>query len=56
MNRKEHNRMMTIRTIEDTFMQLYKKKGLEKITIHELCETAGISLSLIHISEPTRPY
>ena len=41
MNRKEHNRMMTIRTIEDTFMQLYKKKGLEKITIHEL--------SLIHI-------
>ena len=43
MNRKEHNRMMTIRTIEDTFMQLYKKKGLEKITIHELCETAGIS-------------
>ena len=40
--------------------QLLERNGLPASSVHQykenLCSAMGIGLSLIHISEPTRPY
>lgn len=48
MNRKEYNREQTIISIEETFMELYARTGIEKITVKELCARAGISRTILY--------
>ena len=52
---------VTKRALEASLKNLLLKKPLSKITINDITEDCGINrmtfyLSLIHISEPTRPY
>ena len=37
-------------------LSIYAKKTLERLGVEVKCNTSVQNLSLIHISEPTRPY
>ena len=41
--------------IAKTFTELLDEKPMSKITVKDIVERCGVNLSLIHISEPTRP-
>ena len=48
----------TKRALEASFKKLLLEKPLNKISINDITEDCGVNrmtLSLIHISEPTRP-
>ena len=42
-------------TIVETNTKKFKRKDMDPITL-DIIENAMMNLSLIHISEPTRPY
>ena len=48
--------MSLFETIEKDYVQAYKAKDAVRLTVLRLLKTAVKNLSLIHISEPTRPY
>ena len=48
MNRNEHNRKQTIEDIRTAFIKLYEKSGINKLSIKEICEHAGISKPLFY--------
>lgn len=47
-NRKEFNRAETQRHIRSVFLQLYKDKGIDGVTVNELCRQAGIVKSTFY--------
>ena len=46
--RKDHNRTETQRHIRNTFLNLYAEKGIDGVTISELCHSAGIVKSTFY--------
>lgn len=48
MNRNEVNRTRTIEDIKRSFMELYEAAGLDKVSIREICEKAGISRTMFY--------
>lgn len=47
-NRKEFNRTETQRHIRNTFLELYTEKGIDGVTVNELCRRAGIVKSTFY--------
>lgn len=47
-NRKESNRTETQRNIRAAFLSLYKEKGIDGVTVNELCRQAGIVKSTFY--------
>lgn len=48
MNRNKYNREQTIRDIKRTFIQLYDAKGIDRVSIREICEKAGVSRTIFY--------
>lgn len=48
VNRKEFNRTETQRHIKNVFLDLYKEKGLDGVTVNELCRQSGIVKSTFY--------
>lgn len=48
MNRSERNKTETIETIKRSFIALYAKEGIEKMTVKEICEASGISRAIFY--------
>ena len=49
MEKKENQRIaLTKRLLKESLMQLMSEKNLSKITVSELCETAGINRSTFY--------
>ena len=42
--------------IRQAAMKVFLDKGFRNTVMNDIMEATGLSLSLIHISEPTRPY
>lgn len=47
-NRKEYNRTETKRHIRKVFLDLYQEKGVDGVTVNELCRQAGIVKSTFY--------
>ena len=47
--RKDFNRSETQRHIRNTFLKLYAEKGIDGVTVNELCRNAGIVKSTFYI-------
>ena len=48
MNRNQYNRLNTIESIKESFMKLYKKKGIDGVTISSICEDCQISRTIFY--------
>ena len=48
-NRKEHNKSETKRFIRKVFLELYSKKGIDGVTVNEICCNAGIVKSTFYV-------
>lgn len=48
MNRTERNKTETIDAVKKAFILLFAKTGIEKITVKEICESAGVSRALFY--------
>lgn len=48
MNRNELNKQRTIDDIKDCFIDLYEKKGIEQISVREICENVKISRTIFY--------
>ena len=46
----------TKQRILEKSLELFSTKGYDAVSVGEIAKAVGIKLSLIHISEPTRPY
>ena len=47
-NRKDFNRLETQRHIRNVFLDLYSRKGIDGVTVNELCREAGIVKSTFY--------
>ena len=48
-SRKDFNRAETQRHIRNTFLDIYKEKGIDGVTVNELCKRAGIVKSTFYV-------
>lgn len=48
MNRNELNRARTIEDIKNSFIELYEKKGIDNVSVREICEHIGISRTIFY--------
>ncbi len=48
MNRNELNRQRTIKDIQDAFMIMFEKRGLEKVSVVDICKEANISKTIFY--------
>ena len=49
MSRREFNRLETQRHIRNVFLEQYKQKGIDDITVSELCEKADVGKSTFYL-------
>ncbi len=48
MNRNAYNRARTMEDIQTGFMELYEEKGIDRLTVREICEKVGISRAMFY--------
>lgn len=49
IDRREFNRQETQRQIRDTFLDMYRQKGIDGITVSEICKEAQVSKSTFYM-------
>ena len=49
LDRREFNRQETQRQIRDTFLEMYRQKGIDGITVSEICKEAQVSKSTFYM-------
>ena len=48
-NRREYNKRETVRHIQSVFLTLYTQKGIQGITVSQLCQACGIAKSTFYL-------
>ena len=48
MNRNDINRLNTINAIKESFITLYEKKGIDNVSVREICEMTGVSRTIFY--------
>ena len=49
MSRREFNKLETQRHIKNTFLEIYKQKGIDNISVSEICANADIAKSTFYL-------